>query len=103
VASPKGVPAHAFGTPVEYNVPDATIPGGKPVTAGVPVEPATLPRVTVGPVLVTPASPRTAKEFAVPKSIVPARALAVDHERAKAEINMGRARIIIFYPEGETR
>jgi hypothetical protein len=43
----------------------------------------------VGPVLVTPASPRTAKEFAVPKLIVPARLTSAPKHLRSTEAVMG--------------
>src|ERR1700722_13468705 len=52
--------------------------------AGVPVEPATLPDTTVGPVLVTPASPSTPKGAAVPISMLSARTMTAASGRASA-------------------
>ena len=50
------------------------------MTAGVPVEPATLPKMMLGPVLVTPASPKTAKGEAVPRLMRLAWAFSVNIE-----------------------
>jgi hypothetical protein len=105
VASPKGVPAPEFATPVVDPTAGAfTIPGPgdvenvNPVTEGVPDEPATFPKMTLAPVFVTPASPNTAKGAAVPIATVSARVPTANIVKQKDNASIEINRNFIFFP-----